>query len=139
MRNDFRVRNFAFTDERRGGEAPDGFERALDLRGEDELIAGLDRLAEARLVDADEVEASLIVRNDVRAQEAEDACRLRERLDDHDARHDRPAGEMPRNEQLVAGDILERTDPLAGVVLEYAVDEQKGVAMRQPLDRKSVV
>ncbi len=44
---------------------------------------------EARAVDADEVEARLVVRHDARRLEREDAGGLRERLEDHDAGHRR--------------------------------------------------
>jgi hypothetical protein len=44
---------------------------AFELRGEDELIARLDRLAEARLVDADEEETREFVRDHVGGDERE--------------------------------------------------------------------
>ena len=79
-----------------GRELPDAAHGALELRGEDELIARLDRLAEARLVDADEIETRGFVGHDVRGDEGEHAGGLRQRLDDHDARHDGTMREMSR-------------------------------------------
>ena len=62
----------------------------------DELVAGHDRPPEARAVDADEIEARLVVRHDARGLEGEDAGRLRQRLQDHDARHRRVGRESVR-------------------------------------------
>src|SRR3546814_1968464 len=70
--------------------------------------------------------------------DCEDPRRLRQRLDDEDAGHDRPAGEMPREEALVDRHRLDRRDPLIGDDLLDPVDEQHRIAMRQrrhhPLD-----
>lgn len=62
------------------------------------------------------------------------ACGLCERLDDHHAGHDGPTGGVSAKERLVVSHILDGPNALAEAVLEHAVDEQKGVAVRQPLE-----
>ena len=114
-----------------GGELPDAAHGALELGGEDELIARLDRLAKARLVDADEEEPRGIVRHHVGRDEGQQAGGLRQRLDDHDARHHRTMREVPGKERLVGGDVLDRPDALALDALQHAVDQQEWIAMRQ--------
>src|SRR5581483_7570669 len=115
-------------------KAPDTLEGALDLRSQQQLIARRDRFAEARLIYPDEIEAGLLVRDDVRAHEAYDACCLRQSLDDHDPWHERPTRKVPLEERLVIGDILERANALAGAELEHAIDEQEWKAMGQSLE-----
>ena len=44
-----------------------------------------------------------------------------------------PAGEMPREEPLVAADRLARDDALARLELEHLVEEEKRVAVRDDL------
>src|SRR5690606_33735680 len=41
---------------------------------------------------------------------------------------------MPGEERLVDGDVLERSDPLALFDRHHAVDQQKGVAVRQEFE-----
>ena len=61
--HDLALRHFLSATSGRGGEAPDALERALAAaRLEHQLIARHHRPAEARLVDADEVEARVVVR-----------------------------------------------------------------------------
>ena len=91
----FGMRDFDFPDEGRGLELPDTPERALYGGFQDELVAWDDRLTEARLVDADKVEAGLLRGNDVRAREREDAGGLRQGFDDHDAGHHGAPGKWP--------------------------------------------
>src|SRR6185437_15581288 len=110
--------HFQLTDVSGGGKAPDTLEGALDRCAEQQLITRLDRLAEAGLVDTDEVEARLLVRRHPRADEGENARGLRQRLDDDDAGHDRPAREVTQKERLVERDVLQGTDALAGLALQ---------------------
>ena len=133
LRRDHHLRagHFGVADEAHGRELPDAAQAALERRGEDELVARLDRLAEARLVDADEIEARVLVGHHVRGEEREDARGLRERLDDHDARHHGPVREMPGEERLVERDVLDGANALALRAFEHAVDEQERIAMRQ--------
>src|SRR5579864_9298286 len=56
---------------------------------------------------------------------------LRHRLDQQHPGHHRLAGEVAGEERLVDGDVLDRHQPLARLVLEDAVDQQHRVAMRQ--------
>ena len=113
-------------------ELPDAAQRALQRRLQDQLVAGLDRAAEARLVDADEVQRALLVRVHAGGDEGEDARGLRQRFEDHHARHHRPMREVAREERLVDRDVLERADRLARHALEHAIHQQEGIAMRQP-------
>src|SRR4029450_417201 len=53
---------------------------------------------------------------------------LRQRLDHDGAGHEGQLREVSGEEVLVAGDVLQAADALAGVQLEHAVDEQEGVA-----------
>src|SRR4029077_12307536 len=96
-------------------EAPDTLERALDGGAEQQLIAGLNGFAEARLVDTDEIETRLIVRSDAGGDEREDPRRLCQRFDDNDAGHDRAPGEMAGKIRLVDRHVLQRADALARV------------------------
>ena len=80
--HDLRVRDLLAADLGGGGELPDALEAALEARHQDQLIAGLDRLAEARLVDADEIEARVRIWQHVGAEEGQQPRHLRQRLDD---------------------------------------------------------
>src|SRR3546814_10595227 len=97
-----------------------------------DLYAGFDRSPEFRLVDRHEIDELARAREPERF-DCEDPRRLRQRLDDEDAGHDRPAGEMPREEALVDRHRLDRRDPLIGDDLLDPVDEQHRIA----IDRKS--
>ena len=66
------------------------------LRLQDQLVAGLDGPAKARLVDADEVEARGVIGQLIGGQECQQAGHLRQGFDDDHARHDRPVREMAR-------------------------------------------
>ena len=65
-----RGHDLLLADQRAGVEAPDAAHDAPDLRLEHELVARDHRLAEARLVDADEVEERVLVREDPGGDEA---------------------------------------------------------------------
>src|SRR5205809_927730 len=73
----------------------------------------------------------LSIRFRVRGAERQYGRRLRERLDDHDARHHRIVREMPGKERLVHGDVLERENPLARLAFEHPVQEKHGIAVWQ--------
>ena len=94
-------------------EFPDAAQRALQRGLQDELVAGQHRPAEARLVDADEVQLPVLVRIHARGDEREDARGLRQRLEDDHARQHRPVREMSGKERLVDRHVLERADRLA--------------------------
>src|ERR1700733_13428601 len=126
-----RARHLVRPHERDGRKAPDAFQGALDPRGENDLVAGHDRLTKARAVDADEVEPGVLVRHHIAGDESENAGRLRQRLDDDDSRHHRPMREVAREVRLVIGDVLERADALALLNLEHAIHEHEGVPVRQ--------
>src|ERR1700683_3951805 len=107
------MRNLVITHERDGGEAPDALQAALELRVEQELVAGLDGPSKARLVDADKIETRIGVRHDPRSHEGENARDLCERLDDHDAGHYRTGRKVAGEERLVVGHVLQRPNALA--------------------------
>ena len=87
--------------------------RALERRREHQLIAGLHRPAEARLVDADEIETRVLVRIDPRGDEARmpAVCASASRIITPGITG--RCGKMTDEERLVDGDVLERTDALA--------------------------
>ena len=79
-----------------------------------DLVAGLDGLAEARVVDRDEIKARIGVRHDIHGLERENTAGLRQCLDDHHARHHGPMREVSREKRLVEGHVLDahgRTAP----------------------------
>ncbi len=106
---------------------------ALEARRQDELIAGHDRTAKARLVDADEVHAGIGVGDHVGADVGQQPRHLRERFDDEHARHHRPAGKVTGEVRLVEADVLQRADALAAHALEHPIHQQERIAVRQPL------
>ena len=61
----------------------------------------------------------------------EESSRLRHRLAQENARHDRALGEVPREVRLIDGDVLDRHNAPVRLELYDAVDKQKGVAVRQ--------
>ena len=61
-----------------------------------------------------------------RGHRDQDAPGLGHRLDDQDARHDRPSRPVPLEERLVGAYILDRHDRLAGLNLEHAVVSKNG-------------
>ena len=64
---------------------------------------------------------------------AQRAGRLRQALDDEHARHDRELREMPLEERLVDGDVLDADGALVAVHVDDAIDHQERIAMRQQL------
>jgi len=63
-------------------ELPDSLEGALEHNFENELITRFDRFSESRIVDRDEIESRVVVRNDVDGLECQNAGRLSQRFDD---------------------------------------------------------
>ena len=63
-------------------------------------------------------------RRAILALEDEDGGDLRQRLDHQDRRHDRHAGKVSLEEFFVDGDILERHEPVAALVLPDGVDQK---------------
>src|SRR5665213_375868 len=94
--------HFGGADERRTRELPDPLEAAHQLGGEDQLVPRLDRLAEARLVDADKIELGVRIRHHAARDEGEDARGLGQGLDDHDAGHDGPLRKVACEKRLIA-------------------------------------
>ena len=97
-----------------------------------QLIAGIDGPAEAAIVDGHEIDQLAFGCGSERVDH-EDGRRLRHRLDDQDARHDRRAGEMSLKIGLADADVLDADGALVGIHLDDAVDHQEGVAMRDHL------
>ena len=101
---------------------------ALQLAGQLQLVPRLDDALEPDTVDpGEERELALIL---LLRQDRHGAC-LRHRLDDQDARHDRPTGEVTGEVPLVRPNLLSRDDLLPGAQVDDLVEEQEGVAVRQ--------
>ncbi len=65
--------------------------------------------------------------------------RLRHRLDDGDAGHDRRAGEMALEMRLVEGDVLDAGGGFRAVDVDHPVDQQERIAVRDdPLDQVDI-
>src|SRR5262245_7291850 len=127
---DRRLRDGGSRDARHAGELADAAQRALEGDVELELVAGDDRLFEARVVDADVVVDRIL--DLVRAVgKREHARGLRHRLQDQHPGHDRTAGKMTLEVRLVGRDVLHRHDTLARLYLLHPVDHQHRVALRQ--------
>ena len=62
-----------------------------------------------------------------------DRARLRHRLDDQDAGHDRAPGKVTREVPLVGANGLPGDDALAGLELGHLVDQEERVAVREDL------
>src|SRR5919204_833452 len=108
--------------------APDGPPHLVELADELELVARLDDPLEAAIVDAGEqcdLPPVLLLREDG------DGTGLRQRLDDQNARHHRPAGEVALQVPLVRCDALARDDAPPRLELEHLVDQEEGVAVGQ--------
>src|SRR6266566_2325873 len=91
-----------------------------------ELIAGDNSATKTDFVETGEHEETARARP--RFAESENRARLRERLDDEDAGHHRMLREMPGEERLVEGYVLEGDDA-ALFELENSIDEQERIAM----------
>jgi hypothetical protein len=63
----------------------------------------------------------------------QDTARLGHGLDDQNAGHHRTGREMPRKERFIDRDILDRCERFAFAVIQYPVNEQEWIAMRQHL------
>ena len=83
----------------------------LELAGERQLVARLDDPLEAHVVDPGEERELAAV---LLERQRRDRAGLRERLDHDHARHDRPAGEVPGEEPLVAAHRLRATTRTPG-------------------------
>jgi hypothetical protein len=59
---------------------------------------------------------------------------LSQRLEHQHTRHERNTGKMALKEILVDGDVLMRDETSAGLVLRDDVDEQRRVAITQPVE-----
>src|SRR5499426_622725 len=115
-------------------EPPNAFQMAVDVRLEQELIARAHRALEARIVDPEEVDDRVLVRQSLPRLEREDRRRLGHRLDHHDPGHDWAVREMARKERLVDGDVLEREDALSGFAFDHTVDQEEGVTVREVIE-----
>src|SRR5919197_978997 len=113
---------------RRRLAAPDRTADALELTRQLQLVAGLDDALEAHVVYAGEqgqLAAVRLVGKDGHRP------RLRHRLHDQNAGHDRPAREVPRQVPLVVADELAGHRSHARLELDYLVEQQEGVAVRE--------
>src|SRR5262245_41717246 len=115
---------------------PDSLERPHQLCFQDQLVAGLDGLAKARLVDAHEKEARLLVREDARGAKREDPGSMSECFDDHHTGHDRSVRKVPGEERLIEGHILDGADGLSRGAFEYTIHQQERITMRQLLEHR---
>ena len=123
--------------------AADGTVHGDDLGLERDRVAGLADALEADLVDAGE-EADLVaarrslggrqrlVGRSVRPGAGRgDRRRLRQRLDDEHAGHDRVAGEVPREPPVVVAERADRYAAHARLPVDDLVDEKERRAVRQ--------
>jgi hypothetical protein len=113
-------------------ELPDATHRALERCLENQLIAGFNRPSETGVVDADEVHRALCVGIHASGDECEDAGSLRQRLEDHHTRKYRTMRKVPWKEMFIERHILQRANGLARNALVHAIDQEEGIAVRQP-------
>ena len=99
---------------------------------EPQAIAGHDLTAELRVVDAAQVDARVGRR--VLALQQQDRRHLRQRLEHQHAGHQRRARKMSLEELFVDGDVLDRDEPPAGVVLGDRVHEQRRIPVAEPVE-----
>ena len=99
---------------------------------EPQAIAGDDLAPELGAVDAAQVDAR--VRRRVFALQQQNRRHLRQRLEHQHAGHERQAREVPLEEFFVDGDVLDRDQPLAGVVLGNRVHEQRRKPVAEPVE-----
>ena len=99
---------------------------------EPQPVAGHDLPAELGVVDAAQVDAR--VRRRVVALQQQDRRHLRQRLEHQHAGHQRRAGKMSLEELFVDGDVLDRDEPPAGLVLGDRVDEQRRIPVAEPVE-----
>ena len=62
------------------------------------------------------------------------SARLRNRLDDQNSRHDWQAGKVSLNKWLIDRNVLDRHNSLLALEINYTVNQQKRIAMRQNLE-----
>ena len=101
-------------------------------------VAGDHHAAELAAVDGHEIDQHVAVLHpEVDADH--DGGGLGHGLDNGDAGHDRLSGEMAQEMRFVHGDVLDAERGLIAVDLLDAVDQKKGIAMRDdPLDQRDV-
>src|SRR5256885_2570036 len=96
---------------------------------ETQLIAWHYRPAELRAVDAgEENELRFAIRQ---IGEHHHACGLRHRFDDENAGHHWRARKMPCKKRLVESDALNPDHALVCLILDYPIDQQKRITVRQ--------
>src|SRR5262249_48827763 len=110
--------------------APDRTAHLVDLTGEDEHVAWLDHALEAAVVDpGEEGDLAAVLLLD----EHGNGSGLRHRLDDQNAGHHRPAGEVTREPRILGSDLASGDDAPARLELEHLVDQEKRLAVREDL------
>src|SRR5690606_38045519 len=92
------------------------------------------RPLEAHVVDAGEVHHRVLVGLHAAALERQQRGRLRHRLDDQHAGHDRMMREVTGEERFGHRHVLQRHHALALLHLDHPVDQQEGIAMREILE-----
>ena len=96
-------------------------------------IAGHDGQAELGVVHAAQPRAG--DRRRRRRVHEQDGRHLRQRLDHEHAGHQRRAGKMPLEEIFVDGDVLDGLDPPPRLVLGDGVNQRRGIAVAEPVER----
>src|SRR5262245_24497753 len=114
------------------GELPHRSAVAVLLHFEAQLVAWHDRAAEARIVEAHEID-ELAVERRAQGVDDEDGGGLGHRLDDEDAGHHRVARKMPLEDRLVHRNVLDPDAALVGHSILDAVDHQERIAVRDHL------
>ena len=75
------------------------------------------------------------MRRGVLAVQQQDGRDLRQRLEHQHARHQRRAGKMPLEELFVDGDVLDRDEPPARLVLGDRVNEHGRIPVAEPVEQ----
>ncbi len=96
------------------------------------LIAGRDRAAEARPLDAGEDQQLVVAIGNFGKQQHR--AGLRHRLDDQHSRHNGIAGKMAVKKWLVDRNVLNGDNSLGARDMKDAVDQQHRIAMRQKFE-----
>src|SRR5688572_18459598 len=105
---------------------------AILLHFEPQLVAGHHRPAEARVVNAHEID-QLAVEGRAQRVDHENGGGLRHRLDDEDAGEDRIGREVPLEYRLVHRDVLDADAALVDDRVLHAVDHQEWITVRNHL------
>src|SRR5262245_38629519 len=92
------------------------------------------RALEARTVDSHKIINRLVVSLAPQAFKTQNAGRLCEALDDHDAWHHRITREMAHEERLIDRHVLDGDDVLARLARDHAIHHQERIAVRQVLE-----